>query len=1432
HYNGQQWERMDPGVTNSDSVTAIHGRHSRDIYLAATNGKISYNNGFCWSPVPTTASTTFRAIWLQKSNEIYAAGDTGLLAQSDGQAVTIIDPIVFGNYSDIDGGADYVIATGSYENIIRYASVISIPDQTLYADSLVHSIPFVVNDPDGDSVTVSVTPSSLTLLSADSISISGTEHSYALLITPTVHASLPITITISAYDGNITQNENFMLYLRKMNEPPELAIIPNIGTAAGEISFTFVETDGDTVSLTVTSSDQSLINDAGIQIVGGTGNTILLPTTAYVEQNVSIQLNQESNAHGLATITVEASATGGTVTETFNVIVSPPGSGNALAFDGEDDFVTFGAISGSHPLALAGSQFSMSFWIKPAFNNSVSQRLIDKSTNTYGADGYSLYLYSGYRLKFALNGLDRFTTEENSLKPNLWQHVVITADASQYKCYVNGMTVGLTILDAFELPPSVTANLHFGTWYSESGREYNGEMDEVSLWNRALSETDIRNIMCQRLIGTESGLLAYYRFDHVSGTVLSDLSGNNYNGTLTNMDNTDWVTSGAALGDSSHYDYNGSVASDFSVTLSHSDGDAFTAVGDSGSYSGLQIYLVNEPPSAYTAPAGFSGVYTDHYFGVFPVGITPTYSIAYNYTGHSSIVDDINLRLVSRSNNAGLTWTDSGALLDSASTTLSKTGISAFTGISTTEFMPGINYIPSIESITDQITNEDTTVNVPISITDTETSTCSLNISFATSDASLISVTNIAYTCTANTIYLSLTPSANQSGYLSITAYVADEGGQTAETSFGITINAVNDPPVIGTINGQVMDEDTTINTITFTASDVDSSACGLTVNFASSNSSLITDITAVCNNDNYTITAIPLPDQNGIATITVTVTNSIGVTAATSFDLTVTNINDVPVFTSTPGLTATEDQPYNYTLTAIDTDNDTLTYTITVGPSWLAKSYVSFDIDTYAGTGTPGSSGDGGLATSAQLNNPVGVAVDSSGNLYISGMSSSKIRKVDKVTGIISTVAGTGSTGYSGDGGPATSAQLYYPYLIAFDSNDDLFIADSYNSCIRKIDISTGIISTVAGKGSSNADAIPATQAIMTRPYGIAFDSSDNMYIADNFEDIIRKVDNSTGYIYTIAGTGTGGYSGDGGNALSAQIHEPIGIVISSSNILYFSDYNNGKVRQIDLSTNIISHVATLSQSIDVGLDSSENLYISWATVDIIKKIDITTGAETTMAGLYGNGGYSGDGGSALDAQIDGPQGLAFDNNDNVYFADSSNHVIRILTPSSTKISGSPLNEHGGDNFVTVEVSDGTVSITQSFTITVANVNDAPVALASSFTVTEDSSANQYTLTATDEESDALTFSLVSNPTKGSLTIIDASSGACVYTPNADEFGEDTFTFKVNDGEYDSITATVTVNIIAVEDSPVITSQALTTATEDQPYNYTLIASDADGDT
>jgi alpha-tubulin suppressor-like RCC1 family protein len=709
-----------------------------------------------------------------------------------------------------------------------------IEDQTQYVIAPIESLELTATDIETPTCNmgINIMSSNTILLPISNIAFTCISNSFFFTLTPVSEQTGTSTITIVVTDsGGLTASTSFNF---NINLPPELSIISDMGTAAGEVSFTFVETDGDTVSLTVTSSDQSLISDANIQIVGSAGNTITLSTTADVEQNVRILLNQESNAHGLATITVEAHATGGTVTETFNVIVSPSGSGNALTFDGDNDFISFGSISGSHPLALAGSQFSMAFWIKPTLTGDSFQRIIDKSTAGLAENGYLLCLNTGNRLKFYLNGMARFTTESNVLTPNMWHHVVVTGDSSQYNCYVNGIAVGLTTENSFELPPNAAANLYIGTWYTETDREFNGQMDEVSIWHIALSEKDVRDYMCKRLTGNETGLLAYFRFDHFTGTTLTDLSGNDYHGTLNNMDSTNWTTSEIPLGDISSYDYTGSIVSDFSVTLSHSDGDAFTAFGDSGSYSGLQIYLVNESPSSYTPPTGFSGLYTDHYFGVFPIGTMPTYSIAYNYSGNTSIASEEGLRLASRSNNAGI-WVDSMADLYTSTTTISKMGISAFSGISETEFIPGGNIPPSFGSVFDQSISEDSALSsIPIVVTDTETATCSLGITFNTSQPALLSVADISYTCSADTIYVSLTPVANQSGTVDVVIIASDAAGLASSTTFVLTVTGINDAPTIASRS------ETSTHAIDFTYTVSQTSSVDLTI--TSSDLSLIDD--------------------------------------------------------------------------------------------------------------------------------------------------------------------------------------------------------------------------------------------------------------------------------------------------------------------------------------------------------------------------------------------------------------------------------------------------------------------------------------------------------------------------------------------------------------------------------------------------------------
>ncbi len=243
-------------------------------------------------------------------------------------------------------------------------------------------------------------------------------------------------------------------------------------------------------------------------------------------------------------------------------------------------------------------------------------------------------------------------------------------------------------------------------------------------------------------------------------------------------------------------------------------------------------------------------------------------------------------------------------------------------------------------------------------------------------------------------------------------------------------------------------------------------------------------------------------------------------------------------------------------------------------GPGGYTVRKVSPDgsITTVAGTGEPGFSGDSGPATKAQLDLPIAVAVDREGNLYISDEENYRIRKVDK-DGIITTFAGTGKGGYSGDGGPAASARLTDPGGIAFDAKGNLYMAD-YTS-VRKIDPS-GTITTVAGTGRAgfSGDGGPATEAKVTA-YDVAFDSKGNMYIADSDNQRIRKVDKD-GIITTVAGSGDKGYSGDGGPATEAALRGPSGIAVDGEGNLFISDHYNSVVRKVDKNGTITTFAGT----------------------------------------------------------------------------------------------------------------------------------------------------------------------------------------------------------------------------------------------------------------
>ncbi len=340
----------------------------------------------------------------------------------------------------------------------------------------------------------------------------------------------------------------------------------------------------------------------------------------------------------------------------------------------------------------------------------------------------------------------------------------------------------------------------------------------------------------------------------------------------------------------------------------------------------------------------------------------------------------------------------------------------------------------------------------------------------------------------------------------------------------------------------------------------------------------------------------------------------------------------------------------------------------------------VNGKIQRITGIGIPGFSGDGGPATSAALSSPLGVYVDSTGNVVIADSGNHFIRQVVAASGNIHGIAGNGQLSFSGDGSTGLNAALNLPSGVAVDGPRDIFIADTANNAVRELVASSGLIQTIAG---TNGGALNG-------PAGVFVDTSNNVYIADTKNNVIREIFASTGTVQIIVGTGTAGYLGDGGPPSQAQLKLPTSVYVDSVGNIFIADMGNNVIREVVFATGKIQTVAgtnagspgfagdgglatsaLLSSPSGIFVDAPGNIFIADTGNNVIREVTISNHNIKTFAGNHTLGaGFGGDGGAATSAQLNGPLGVAIDPSGNLFIADTANNVIREVAAVTSVIT------------------------------------------------------------------------------------------------------------------------------------------------------------------
>ncbi|GAB6283458.1 MAG: hypothetical protein STSR0008_22260 [Ignavibacterium sp.] len=364
----------------------------------------------------------------------------------------------------------------------------------------------------------------------------------------------------------------------------------------------------------------------------------------------------------------------------FTLLIIPQifaqGSGKAVSFDGTNDYVNIPDNSAIHSL----SAVTIEMWFKctgASINFLCAKAIEQLEIHTTNSNG----------IRFIPTTRVYLDSPNDAFIPGQWVHLACVYDPSQSlgKIYINGNDVSAVNNGSNPITTAITTSsnsFRLGL-RSDNYYPYQGQIDEVRIWNLARTQDEIQANMCKKLTGSEANLVGYWRLDDGSGTNANDETANNNDGTLTN--GPTWGWSGAAIGDASAYDYTGTNPGDFSVNLAHTNGDDITATGDGGTVSGIQVYRVDETSMRTGATAPNENWIIDplRFWGVFIAGTSPTYTLSYNYDGYPGITDESDLDLAARDNLSDDSWTDANAILNTTANTLTLTGQTG------TEYAPG-----------------------------------------------------------------------------------------------------------------------------------------------------------------------------------------------------------------------------------------------------------------------------------------------------------------------------------------------------------------------------------------------------------------------------------------------------------------------------------------------------------------------------------------------------------------------------------------------------------------------------------------------------------------------------------------------------------------------------------------------------------------------